>query len=114
MQAELSIQGLSYHLAVIPQGPENCVDCRNNFINLSNGRLCVEECPLGTYEIPSTRECAPCFEACVGGCTGPLPYVNISHGCLDCSRVDLDRNGQQVLDWVVCVHGTVQVLLAIM
>lgn len=77
-------------------GPENCVDCRNFFINLTNGRLCVEECPLGTYEIPSTRECAPCFEACVGGCAGPLPYVNTSHGCLECSRVELDRNNQQV------------------
>jgi len=56
----------------------------------------VGECPLGTYLIPSSGQCAPCYEACRAGCAGPLPYVNNTHGCLECDRVRLNREGGQV------------------
>ena len=82
------------------QGPEHCNACRNYFIEVREGsdtvRRCVGECPLGTYLIPSSRQCASCHEACRAGCAGPLPSVNNTHGCLECDRVRLNREGRQV------------------
>ena len=82
------------------QGPEHCNFCRNYFIEVREGsdtvRRCVGECPLGTYLIPSSGQCAPCYEACRAGCAGPLPYVNNTHGCMECDRVRLNREGGQV------------------
>ena len=31
---------------------------------------------------------------------GPLPYVNRTHGCLECDHVQLDREGRQVREGV--------------
>ena len=61
-------------------------------------RVCVEACPLGTYLNTSSRQCVPCHDGCQmqAGCAGPLPYVNRTHGCLECDRVQLDREGKQV------------------
>ena len=65
-------------------------------------------CLLGTYLIPSSGQCAPCYEACRGGCAGPLPYINNTHGCLGCDRVRLSREGRQVSHtW----NGTIFTLL---
>ena len=56
----------------------------------------MEVCPQGTYLNTTSRQCVPCHEACQGGCAGPLPYVNRTHGCLECDRVQLDEEGRQV------------------
>ena len=56
----------------------------------------MEVCPQGTYLNTTSRQCVPCHEACQGGCAGPLPYVNRTFGCLECDRVQLDREGRQV------------------
>ena len=88
------------HSLSLSQGPEHCNSCRNYFIEVREGsatvRRCVGECPLGTYLIPSSGQCAPCYEACRAGCAGPLPYVNNTHGCMECDRVRLNREGGQV------------------
>ena len=88
------------HSLSLSQGPEHCNSCRNYFIEVREGsatvRRCVGECPLGTYLIPSSGQCAPCYEACRAGCAGPLPYVSNTHGCLECDRVRLNREGGQV------------------
>ena len=83
------------------QGPEYCNQCRNYYLEEMLGagsaaRVCVEVCPQGTYLNSTSRQCVPCHEACQGGCAGPLPYVNRTHGCLECDRVQLDREGRQV------------------
>ena len=68
-------------------------------------RVCVEVCPLGTYLNTSTHQCVPCYSGCQNGtgCAGPLPYVNRTHGCLECDHVQLDREGRQVRVYVYCV-----------
>jgi len=100
-----SLTGISLALTLslslsLSQGPENCNLCRNYYIEVREGsdtvRRCVGECPLGTYLIPSSGQCAPCYEACRAGCAGPLPYVNNTHGCMECDRVRLNREGGQV------------------
>ena len=85
------------------QGPQHCNECRNYYVEevLREGqlvRVCVEACPLGTYLNISSRQCVPCHEGCraLVGCAGPLPFVNTTHGCLECDYVQLDREGQQV------------------
>ena len=83
------------------QGPEHCNQCRNYYLEEMLGagsaaRVCVEVCSQGTYLNRTSRQCIPCHEACQGGCAGPLPYVNRTHGCLECDRVQLDRDGRQV------------------
>ena len=83
------------------QGPEHCNQCRNYYLEEMLGagsaaRVCAEVCSQGTYLNSTSRQCIPCHEACQGGCAGPLPYVNRTHGCLECDRVQLDREGRQV------------------
>ena len=85
------------------QGPEHCNECRNYYVEemLGEGplmRVCVEVCPLGTFLNTSSRQCVPCHDGCQmqAGCAGPLPYVNRTHGCLECDRVQLDREERQV------------------
>ena len=85
------------------QGPEHCNMCRNYYVEEMIGegplmRVCVEACPLGTFLNTSSHQCVPCHSACQNGtgCAGPLPYVNRTHGCLECDRVQLDRQGRQV------------------
>ena len=67
-------------------------------------RVCVEVCPLGTYLNTSSHQCVPCHSGCQKdmGCAGPLPYVNRTHGCLECDCVQLDMEGNQVRE---CVHA---------
>ena len=89
------------HPCTPSQGPEHCNQCRNYYIEEvlgagSTARVCVETCPQGTYLNTTSRQCIPCHEACLGGCTGPLPFVNRTFGCLECDRVELDREGRQV------------------
>ena len=91
------------------QGPEHCNTCRNYYIEEMMGagslvKVCVEACPLGTYLNTSSSECVPCDIGCQKdvGCAGPLPYVNKTHGCLECDRVKLDMEGNQVSE---CVHA---------
>ena len=89
------------HPCTPSQGPEHCIQCRNYYIEEilevgSAARVCVETCPQGTYLNTTSRQCIPCHEACLGGCAGPLPYVNRTFGCLECDRVELDREGRQV------------------
>ena len=90
------------------QGPEHCNTCRNYYIEeiLVAGslvRMCVEGCPLGTY-LNISNQCVPCHSGCRKdvGCAGPLPYVNRTHGCLECDRVQLDMEGNQVSE---CGHS---------
>ena len=89
------------HPCTPSQGPEHCNQCRNYYIEEILGagsvsRVCVETCPQGTYLNTTSRQCIPCHEACQGMCAGPLPYVNRTFGCLECGRVELDREGRQV------------------
>ena len=92
---------LHLYLCTPSQGPEHCNQCRNYYLEEmlgagSEARVCVEVCPQGTYLNTTSRQCVPCHEACQGGCAGPLPYVNRTFGCLECDRVQLDREGRQV------------------
>nr|BAA81724.2 protein tyrosine kinase [Ephydatia fluviatilis] len=75
--------------------PYHCIRCRNYTLVTQTGPLCVASCPLGTYT--NGTMCIPCFQGCTGGCAGPLPYVNLTNGCLGCSYVHLDQLGQQVI-----------------
>ena len=89
------------HPCTPSQGPEHCNQCRNYYIEEVLGagsavRVCVETCSQGTYLNTTSRQCIPCHEACLGGCAGPLPFVNRTFGCLECDRVELDREGRQV------------------
>ena len=93
------------------QGPEHCNECRNYYIEemLREGplvRVCVEVCPLNTYLNTSSRQCVRCYEGCVlgEGCAGPLPILNITHGCLECDRVQLDREENQVSKITCCLY----------
>ena len=85
------------------QGPDHCNECRTNFlqtqINGSPVRLCLETCPVGTYLNQTTSECVPCYEHCDReiGCVGPLPYLDLNNGCLNCSLVQLNHAGGQVM-----------------
>ena len=72
-------------------------------------QLCVPECPFGTYLNASLSQCILCHENCTAGCVGPLPYLDLTKGCLDCSFVLLDRDGRQVC---VCLcHACVCVIV---
>ena len=90
--------------SISTQGPEHCVACRNLtlYSNNSSGarvRTCLGSCPVGTYLVSDRSECVPCHEHCSRevGCVGPLPYLDLQDGCLDCTLVQLDRNGSQVI-----------------
>ena len=86
----------------ILQGADHCASCRTYFLrtllNGTLGRLCVESCPIGTYLEAGRSECVPCHEHCSRevGCAGPLPYLDVQNGCLDCSLVQLNQTGEQV------------------
>ena len=81
-----------------------CHACRTYFVRVGMERahhnVCVDVCPAGTYLDRNSSECTPCFAHCSAevGCVGPVPYVDRANGCLDCSLVQLDRNGSQVKD----------------
>ena len=77
--------------------------CRNLtlYSNNSSGvqvQTCLGSCPVGTYLVSDRRECVPCHEYCSRGvgCVGPLPYLDLQNGCLECTLVQLYRNGRQV------------------
>ena len=84
------------------QGPAHCLQCKNHFIKtLLNdapfNRTCVDTCPVGTYLEANMLECVPCPEHCSreDGCAGPLPYLDLESGCLDCFLVQLNQIGEQ-------------------
>ena len=87
-------------LSLFTQGPGNCIRCRNYTLVTQSGSLCVASCPLGTYA--NGTMCTPCYQGCTAGCAGPLPYVNLTNGCLKCSYVQLNQQGQQV--GMVCFY----------
>ncbi|XP_035219957.1 epidermal growth factor receptor-like isoform X2 [Stegodyphus dumicola] len=60
-------------------GPSNCTQCRN----ARDGPYCVSQCPLSKYN--ENRECMPCHENCVNGCTGPRNTVGPG-GCNSCDK----------------------------
>ena len=62
----------------------------------------MASCPQGTY--PNGTTCAPCYHECTMGCAGPLPYVNLTNGCLGCSYVQVDQQGQQVYTFLDLLH----------
>eukprot|EP00731_Ephydatia_muelleri_P019538 Em0012g363a len=83
-------------------GPDHCIRCRNYTLVT---QLCVASCPLGTYA--NGTMCTPCYHGCTAGCAGPLPYVNLTNGCLKCSYVQLNQQGQQVsCRTSTCPQGT--------
>ena len=81
------------------QGPEHCQSCRTYFLRSGQQRSrieCVATCPLGTYLNFTSSECLPCHAHCDRGCSGPLPFVNLTSGCHGCSLVQLFSDGSQV------------------
>ncbi|XP_064389307.1 epidermal growth factor receptor-like isoform X3 [Halichondria panicea] len=82
-------------------GPEFCNACQNLFIRTNETAdqnvICLLSCPVSTHLRSGTLECVPCHEGCdpFVGCIGPLPYLDLENGCLDCDRVILNRNGTQ-------------------
>ena len=106
------------HLAIVPtelssvtlfvQHPEDCRVCSRIFFEteLPNGstfRTCVKECPIGTYLDVQLPGCLPCYEHCSidAGCAGPLFYLDLQNGCLNCSLVQLNQMGEQVCHLII-------------
>ncbi|KAL5488663.1 hypothetical protein EMCRGX_G017639 [Ephydatia muelleri] len=67
-------------------------------------QLCVASCPLGTYA--NGTMCTPCYHGCTAGCAGPLPYVNLTNGCLGCSHVQFSADGKQLSCLSSCPANT--------
>eukprot|EP00731_Ephydatia_muelleri_P019330 Em0012g155a len=86
------------------KGPDHCVSCRHFSIVTQYGQLCVASCPLGTYA--NGTMCTPCYHGCTAGCAGPLPYVNLTNGCLGCSHVQFCADGKQLSCLSSCPTNT--------
>ena len=57
------------------------------FVRDALNQTCIEECPMDTFFVNSTKDCIPCHPQCSGGCIGPSDAE-----CRDCANFRIDAN----------------------
>ena len=83
------------------ESASDCYECLNVRMSLSSGEsgeigepvvsdVCLERCPTGFYE-DSNRNCFPCSDQCLGGCTGPTAF-----DCSECASVARIQDSEEL------------------